>query len=69
MHEGEGSWGAHTRLVELGAADVDHTWLWRLNRHHGHTLEYVDSVRLRFGLRGPTEPAACAALPVWPAVP
>ena len=53
--EGESSWEAHTRLVGLGAADVDHTWLWRLNPHHGATLEpeeYIDTIRLR-------------CLPVW----
>ena len=51
-------------LAELGAVDVDHTWLWWLNPHHGPTLEveeYADSVRLRLGYEGPTEPAACAA--------
>ena len=35
MREGEGSWEAHTRLVGLGAEEVDHIWLWRLNSHHG----------------------------------
>ena len=29
MPENPGSCGAHTRLAELGAAEVDHTWLWR----------------------------------------
>ena len=45
---------AHTRLVELGPAEVHHIWLWRLNPHHGPTLEpveYVDSSAV--GLRGP----------------
>ena len=40
-------WVAHTRLAELSDVDVDHTWLWRLNPHHGPTLEpeeYVDLV-------------------------
>ena len=30
MHEGEGSWAARTRLVELADPNVDHAWLWRL---------------------------------------
>ena len=50
---------AHTRLVELCAIEVDHTWLWRLNQHNGPALEteeYVDSVRLRLGCSGPSEP-------------
>ena len=25
MHENEGSWDAHARLLELGDAEVDHT--------------------------------------------
>ena len=47
MHESEGSWKAHTRLAELGAAEVDHTCLWRLNPHHGPVLD--------------SEPVLCAA--------
>ena len=46
--------GAHTRLVELGAAEVDFTWLWRHNLHHG-------PVRLRLGCAGPSELVPCAA--------
>ena len=64
MHEGEGSWAAHTWLAELGCVDVDHTWLWRLTPHHGPTLEpeeHVDSVRLRSGCARSTEPLHCAA--------
>ena len=48
------SFKTHMRPVELGAAEVDHTWLWRLNHHHGPVLEpeeYVDSVRLLLGVR------------------
>ena len=44
--------------------DVDHTWPWALNSHHGPTPEpeeFVDSVRLRLGCMGPIEPVACAA--------
>ena len=59
MQESEGSWGAHTRLVELGAAEADHTWLWWVSPHHGPE-EYVDSVRLRLGCAGPSEPVPCA---------
>ena len=43
---------------------VDHNYLCRLNPRHGATLEsdeYTDSVRLRLGCAGPTEP--------WPALP
>ena len=43
-HARQDSWGAQTRLVELGAAEVAHTWLWRINRHHG---------RLRLGANLP----------------
>ena len=48
----------------LGDAEVDRTWMWRLNPHHGAVMEpeeYVDSVRLRLGCAGPCEPAPCAA--------
>ena len=50
QHENEGSWVAHARLLELGNAEVGHTWTWRLDLHHGAVMEfeeYVDSVRLR----------------------
>ena len=52
MHEHEDSWGARARVQELGDAEVDHTWVWRLNPHRGPVTEpeeYVDSVRLRLG--------------------
>ena len=52
------------RLQELGDAEVDHTWMWRLNPHHGAVMEpeeYVDSVRLRLGCAGPCELVPCAA--------
>ena len=55
---------ARARLQELGDAEVDHTWMWRLSPHHGavmETEEYVDSVRLRLGCAGPCEPVPCAA--------
>ena len=57
--------GAHTRLAELGAAEVDHTWLWHLNLHHGPVLEsqeLVDSVLLQLGCwsRAPLTPLAAA---------
>ena len=48
---------------------MDHTCLWRLNPHHGPTLkpeEYADSVRLRLGCAGPSEPVACAACQAGP---
>ena len=66
MHENEGPWEAHARLLELGDAEVDHTWMWRLNPHHGDVMEpeeSVDSVRLRLGCAGPCEPVPCAACP------
>ena len=40
---------ARARLQELGDAEVDHTWRWRLNPHHGAVMEpqeYVDSTRV-----------------------
>ena len=64
MHEQEGSWVARARLQELGDAEVDHTWMWRLNPPHGAVMEpeeCVDSVRLRLGCAGPCEPVPCAA--------
>ena len=64
MHEQEGSWRARARLQELGDAEIDHTWMWRLYPHHGAVTEpeeYVDSVRLRLGCAGPCEPVPCAA--------
>ena len=42
---------AHTRLVELGAEEVD---------------EYVDSVRRRLECAGPSEPVPCAASRTMP---
>ena len=61
MHEGEGSWAAHTRLAELSDVDLDHTWLRAAQPASCPTLEpegYVDSVRLWLGCAGPTEPVA-----------
>ena len=73
VHEGpapdarvrEGSWGARARLQELGDAEVDHTWMWRLNTHFGAVMvpeEYVDSVRLRLGCAVPCETCALCYL-------
>ena len=46
----------------LGDAEIGHTWMWRLNPHHGSVMEeYVDSVRLRLGCARPCEPVPCAA--------
>ena len=39
MHEQEGSWRARARLQELADAEIDHTWMWRLNPHHGAVRE------------------------------
>ena len=64
MHEQEGPWEARARLQELEDAEVDHTWMWRLNPHHGALMEpqeCVGSVRLRLGCAGPCEPVPCAA--------
>ena len=64
MHENEGSWGAHARLLERGDAEVDRTWMWRLNPHRVAVMEpedFVDSVRFRLGCAGPCEPVPCAA--------
>ena len=64
MHEPSCSWGARARQQELGDAEVDHTWMWRLIPHHGAVMEpeeYGDSVRLRLGCAGPSEPVPCAA--------
>jgi hypothetical protein len=55
--------GAWRRLTDLAHAGVEHTWLWRLNKHQGSTLEetdYVDAIRLRLGSGGPTEAITCA---------
>ena len=64
MRENEGSWGAQARLLELGDAEIDHTWMWHLNPHPGSVLEpeeFIGSVRLRLGCAGPCEPVPCAA--------
>ena len=47
------------RLNQDRDAEADHTWMWRLNPHHGGVMEseeYVDSIRLRLGCAGPCEP-------------
>ena len=59
---------ATARLLELGNAEIHHTWMWRLKPHHGSVLEpeeYVDSVRLRLGCTRPCEPVPCAACQSW----
>ncbi len=51
------------RIRELSDKDVDHTWLWRLNRQHGPILpdaEFVEALRLRLGTAGPADPVPCA---------
>ena len=55
---------AHARLLELGDAEVDHTWMLHLNPHHGAVREpeeFVDSVRLRLCCVGPCELVPCAS--------
>ena len=50
------------RLRELSHPDVDHTWLWRLNKHRGSILseeEFIEALRLRLGCAGPIEPTIC----------
>ena len=50
VQEQEGSWEVRARLQEIVDAEVDHTWMFRWNLHHGAVMktdEYVDSVRLR----------------------
>ena len=62
MHESEGSWGAHTRLVALDAVEVDRTWLWR-PQSRPWTRIGVDSVRLRLGSAGPHYTCTLHCLP------
>ena len=51
------------RLEELSHPRVNHSWIWALRPNHGATLsdaEYVETIRLRLGTAGPTEPFTCA---------
>ena len=50
------------RLQDLAHAESDHTWLWALSRHKGPVLDadiYVDAVRIRLGIAGPSEVLPC----------
>ena len=40
-------------------AEVDHSWMWRLNPHNGAVVQ--PAVRLRLDCAGPCEPVPCAA--------
>ena len=51
------------RIDELTDANVCHTWLWHLSKHHGPVLtseEYLEAVRVRLGCAGPTDPVPCS---------
>ena len=51
------------RIDELSDANVCHTWLWHLNKHHGPVLtaeEYLEAVRVVWGVRVP--PTLCPAV-------
>ena len=64
MRETEGSWKAHTRLVELGAAEVDHTLLWRglsPPRTRTGNRGSLNRFALRLGCAGTSELVPCAA--------
>ena len=53
--------GAWRRLTDWAHPDVEHTWLWRLNKHQGSTLEesdYIDAIRLRLGSVDPPKPSS-----------
>jgi len=50
------------RMAELAHPECDHSWLWSLSQHKGPTLnveQYVDAVRGRLGIAGPSEPLPC----------
>ena len=51
------------RLDELQHRDQDHTWMWALSPHRGPVMEsgdYLEALRLRLGVAGPTDAAPCA---------
>jgi len=51
------------RLKELRDEHVSHDWLWCLHPVHNQPLssaEFVNAVRLRLGVAGPSEPTPCA---------
>lgn len=50
------------RREEFSDANVCHTWLWHLNKHHGSVLsseEYLEAVRVRLGCAGLTDLVPC----------
>ena len=54
---------AVNRINEFADPEVDRSWLWQLNKHHGPSLtsdEFVEAVRVRLGCAGPTDPVPCA---------
>ena len=58
----EGDVSSLRRLEELNHAETDHSWLWALSKHRGPVLrpdQYVEAVRVRLGIAGPSEPVPC----------
>ena len=58
----EGDASGERRLRELRHKDNDHTWMWALSKHKGHVLqpeEYVEAIRIRLGVAGPSDPVPC----------
>ena len=61
--EDSGNYTAVRRIEELSDKEVHHGWLWHLSKHHGPVLsneEFLETVRVRLGCAGPTEPVPCA---------
>jgi hypothetical protein len=54
-----------TRLHDLRQAAGTHSWLWRLSREHGLTIEdeqeYIEAVRVRLGAGGPADGGLCGS--------
>jgi hypothetical protein len=53
------------RLHDLRLAEGTHSWLWRLSREQGATIddeqEYVEAVRVRLGTGGPPDGGLCGS--------
>ena len=43
-------------LQELSDENVDHSWLWHVSKYQG----FVEAVRLRLGIAGPSKPTPCS---------
>ena len=57
------------RIADIQHRDQDHSWLWALSPHKGPVMEneaYVEALRLRLGIAGPSEAVHCGLCRVIP---